>query len=302
MRILHIGNNICGIPNALVRAERESGHAGETISFVPDYQGHKSDMDYDEPSRIRRFIHLLLLLKQYDVFVFTGDSIFWGTDILFWKMLGRKVAIHYHGMEIRGRGIRFFHRFADALFVSTPDLLEFAPRAVWLPNPIFIEDYPKSEAKRMVIAHSTTNRSYSGTKYVIKAFEGVKNRFPSAELDIIEGIPYKETIEHYRKATIMIDKISTIVGWYGMVALECMAMEVPVVCYIRDDLKEYIENTGFSPVWYTDKYSIGQDLIMALSSGGTLNVQVQNGYEYVKTVHNPKRCVNIILNSLGVKQ
>jgi glycosyltransferase involved in cell wall biosynthesis len=58
------------------------------------------------------------------------------------KWLTRKpVILQYHGTDIRGRKDekRRYHRFADRIIVSTPDLLEEIPEATYLPNPVDTE-------------------------------------------------------------------------------------------------------------------------------------------------------------------
>jgi glycosyltransferase involved in cell wall biosynthesis len=298
MKFLHIGNNICGIPNTFKRAEIKAGHDAKTLSFVPDHQGHLSDYNYNEPSRFRRFTILLSLASSYEIFIFTGDSLIWGLDILLWKLLGKKVAIHYHGSEVRGKGPRFFHRFADALFVSTPDLLKDVPGAVWIPNPIFTEDYKQHYSSGVIIAHAPTDRELKGTQYLIDAFEEIHKQFPTTTLDLIEGVPYKEALERYRKSTLLVD--SLVMGIYGMVALECMAMRVPVMGYIGDCTKDKIITSGFLPIWYTTKETLKQDIITVLSTPKSImQQQVEEGHEYVRLVHNPQRCVELIVKALG---
>ncbi len=45
-------------------------------------------------------------------------------------------------------------------------------------------------------------------------------------------------------ATVDIIADQLIIGWYAMFALEGMAMEKPVLCYLRDDLEKLYEATG----------------------------------------------------------
>jgi hypothetical protein len=297
MNILHIGDNICGIPNAFKRAEIISGHDAKVVSFVPDSQGHISDYNFNEPSRFRRLLILLSIARSYETFIFTGDSLIWGLDILLWKLLGKKVAIHYHGSEARNKGLRFFQRFADAWFVATPDLLEYIPNAIWLPNPIFVEDYKQHYTIGTIIAHSPTNRELKGTRYLIEAVGNIIQQTRLVKLHLIEGVSHEQALESMRKATVVVDQL--IIGWYGTVTLECMAMHVPVMCYIRDDLKKFIIDSGFAPIWYTSKETIRQDLTDVLfASMDSISDQTEEGYEYVKTVHNPKQCVELMMKAL----
>jgi glycosyltransferase involved in cell wall biosynthesis len=298
MNILHVGNNICGIPNTFKRAENLAGHNAKVISFVPDPQGHISDYDFNEPSRFRRLLILLSLASSYETFIFTSDSLIWGFDILLWKLLGKKVAIQYHGSEVRGTGNRFFHKFSDALFVSTPDLCDDVTGAIWLPNPIFVEDYKQHYSIGAIISHAPTNREIKGTENIIQAYNNAKKKFPIITLDLVEGVSQKEALEQYRKSTIVIDQLK--IGWYGMVALECMAMKVPVMCYIRNDLEAVIACTGFTPIWYTSMEHISNDLITVLSMQySIIDVHGEEGYEYVKKVHDPKTIVDKMLKELG---
>ena len=88
---------------------------------------------------------------QGSVFEFYGDAVLWASraDIVhihsrdrlapMVKRLKKPVVMHYHGSDIRGKWQERRKRWekADALMVSTPDLLEGAPEnAVYLPNPV----------------------------------------------------------------------------------------------------------------------------------------------------------------------
>jgi glycosyltransferase involved in cell wall biosynthesis len=302
MNYLHIGENICGIPQSLAKAQqRVYGYQlAHTLSFVPDPQGHRADFQYivtedTHPivvSRVLRRADLIWMYGciNYNVFQFAGNSIANGIDILVWKLLGKKVTIHYHGSEIRNKQPLFFHRFADALFVSTPDLLEFAPTATWLPNPIFIEDYREHHTIGTIIAHAPTNREIKGTQYIIDAFKGVQKSIPTAILDLVEGVSYGEALERYRRSSIVVDQLK--IGWYGMVALECMAMGVPVMCYIRDDLKKYLGDTP--PLYFTTPETLEEDIITVLKDTRLQSELSRRGKEYVSTNHNPTNIAAII--------
>ena len=50
-------------------------------------------------------------------------------------------------------------------------------------------------------------------------------------------MPNAEAIEQYRRADIVIDQL--LVGWYGVLSMEAMAMGKTVIVYIRDDLTDY---------------------------------------------------------------
>lgn len=236
MRFLHIGN-ICGIPNSIRDAQVKLGHTSKTLSFDPDPH-HISDFDYDIPyslgritSCAKRMFILFKIGRNYDVFHFAGNSLANGMDILLWKFMGKKVIIHYHGSEIRNKKQPYFHKFADVLFASTPDLLKFAPGSTWLPSPININDYKEAHPSEIItITHAPSDPKLKGTETIISTMNKIILKLPYIKFDYISGVPYETAIEHYRKATFVIDQIK--IGWYGMVSLECMAIGTPVLCYI----------------------------------------------------------------------
>jgi len=306
MNYLHIGDNVCGIPQSIVKAQQQAyGYQlAHTLSFNPDAQGHRADFQYNvtnqtHPSVVKRVLRRAGIIWMYgcinyDVFQFVGNSIANGLDIPLWKLMGKKVTIEYHGSEIRNKKVPFFHRYADAVFVSTPDLLEFVPGAIWLPNPIFVEKYKPHYTIETVVAHAPSDRELKGTQHILDVFDSVKKAVPTTTLDLVEGVSYQEALERYRKSTVMIDQLK--IGWYGMVALECMAMGVPVMCYIREDLKKYLGDE--MPLYPTTPETLEDDLLLLLNDTDLQNELSMRGKEYVSTIHNPQRIAKIIAGAI----
>jgi len=303
MKFLHIGN-ICGIPNSIRDAQIELGHTSKTLSFDP-YSDNRyiSDFEYNIPYSIGRissaFLRIYILLKMgwnYNVFHFAGNSLANGIDIILWKLMGKKVIIHYHGSEIRNRKQPFFHKFADALFVSTPDLLKFAPGSIWLPNPIHTQNYKQATPSNLlIITHAPSDPLLKGTTEITFTIKNIQMEIPDLKFDLISGIPYDDALDHYSKATIVIDQIK--IGWYGMVSLECMAIGVPVVCYISEDLLKYIPENH--PLWVTNEKTFKSDIIYLLNNVDIRNKQIQIGKKYVSSVHNPINIAKKIIQEIS---
>lgn len=89
---------------------------------------------YDRGSKYFYFITIIKSLKYKIIHINSVYKIAKIIKILFpWK----KVVIHFHGTEIRRRWheMKIFWEHADIILVSTPDLLEGAPKkAKYLPN------------------------------------------------------------------------------------------------------------------------------------------------------------------------
>ena len=55
----------------------------------------------------------------------------------------------------------------------------------------------------------------------------------SSDLDLVEGLRHDEAFERYRAADIVVDQLNA--GWYGLFAIEAMALGKPVVTFLHDE-------------------------------------------------------------------
>jgi len=53
------------------------------------------------------------------------------------------------------------------------------------------------------------------------------------ELELVEGLDHREAFERYRRADIVVDQLNA--GWYGVFAIEAMALGKPVVTFLHDE-------------------------------------------------------------------
>jgi len=60
------------------------------------------------------------------------------------------------------------------------------------------------------------------------------------EFQLVEGLTHLEARKQYESADILIDQL--LVGWYGGLAVELMALGKPVVSFIREEDLDYIPN------------------------------------------------------------
>jgi glycosyltransferase involved in cell wall biosynthesis len=50
---------------------------------------------------------------------------------------------------------------------------------------------------------------------------------------VVEGLTHDEAFELYREADIVVDQLNA--GWYGVFAIECLALGKPVVTFLHDE-------------------------------------------------------------------
>jgi glycosyltransferase involved in cell wall biosynthesis len=154
-----------------------------------------------------------------------------------------EVEPHYYSAEsdaYKRRNIVRFARYADRIYATGPDLLRVLPEgAEFLPvsrNPR--EWMPvtakKEPPERLTVLHAPSHRKVKGTRYVLEAVRRLQEQDRlDFEFILVEETPYEEAKRIYARADLLVDQL--LVGWYGGLAVEFMAMAKPVICYLRED-------------------------------------------------------------------
>ncbi|MCT7995237.1 hypothetical protein [Laspinema olomoucense] len=139
--------------------------------------------------------------------------------------------------------LAIFAQYADRIFATTPDLLNFLPPQSqilpkchidlreWLPI-----NQENSLSKVPLIIHAPSHRQVKGTRFIVDVISRLKSDGVSLEFLLVEGVSHAEARKLYEKSDILIDQL--LAGWYGGLAVELMALGKPVICYLREgDLK-----------------------------------------------------------------
>lgn len=135
------------------------------------------------------------------------------------------------------RGILRVDRHADLIYALNPDLLHVLPdRARFLPyasvDPRDWQPVPVVN-ERPVILHAPTHRGIKGTEFVVSAVDQLRRAGHELEFILVEGLSHVEARRLYSRADLLVDQL--LLGWYGALAVELMALGKPVVCYLRED-------------------------------------------------------------------
>jgi len=181
------------------------------------------------------------LLPQADVFHFYFGLTLVPRSLQFpiLRALRKKSVMHFLGSDIRGKSQAelAFGKKAGAQVVGSYDATRWVQEAEVIPLGIdvrAIEPSPPSDRTRPVILHAPTSRRRKGTEHVVAACNGL-----DAELVLVEGLHHAEAFERYRQADIVVDQLNS--GWYGMLAIECMALGKPVVGHLHEEAARQTE-------------------------------------------------------------
>jgi hypothetical protein len=246
LRVVHCPVNTAGVPWTNVQALRRRGVDAKLVVFNRYKLHPEADLSLDRRGGLLRrqatqWRALARLLPQTDVFHFYFGLTLVPRSLQFplLRALRKKSVMHYLGSDIRGKKPEelAFGRKASAEVVGSYDAICWVPHAEVVPPGIdvaSIEPAPPSDRARPVILHAPSSRRRKGTEHVLAAVEGLE-----ADLLLVEGLDHREAFERYRQADIVVDQLNA--GWYGLFAIECMALGKPVVTFLHDEAKERTE-------------------------------------------------------------
>ena len=235
-----------------------------------------SEGDHTLTRTLKRWSLVARAIRDFDVVHFNfGQSILRNRyDLPLIKAAGKIVAVTYQGSDARqadrsralfevspyhdadiyARGhrrdrrkrkrIAQFDRWADHIFTVNPDLCHVLPaRARFLPySSVFPEEWtppePKPDRSVPLVLHAPSNRDLKGTAFVLDAVDRLRRDGVAFDFRLVEGMPHDEARALYAEADLLVDQV--LLGWYGALSVELMAMAKPVICYVREDDLKYL--------------------------------------------------------------
>lgn len=191
---------------------RHVGNGAEFFDYPTDAEWHRLDVLWDEADAV--------LVMELPAYV---------------ERLPRKPTIVYHtGTRYRrdpARRHREARRIGAMEVAGGLDLCRLG-KLPWLPVVADLATIANAERSRrppgkpLRIAHAPTNRALKSTDVILD----VLARLP-VEVDLIEGVSWRECLRRKAACDIYVDELTL---GYGMNALECWAMGMPVVSGIAD--------------------------------------------------------------------
>lgn len=119
------------------------------------------------------------------------------------------------------------------------------------------------------VFHAPNHRNIKGTAHIVNAVEALKAEGLDMELVLAEKRPNHEIRALIKESDVIVDQL--IIGWYAMFAIEAMALEKPVICYLRDDLKNLYRTAGL--------YDVDESIPLINANPQTIKDTLQSLYE-----------------------
>ena len=303
--------NTAGVPWTNAEALRRRGVDARLVVFERYKLHPEADWSLELPSntaslgfarrQTKQWIALARLLPQTDVFHFHFGLTLVPQSFQFpiLRAARKKSVMHYLGSDIRGKTPEQLAsgKKADAEIVGSYDAIRWVPEAEVIPPGIdlaAIEPAPPSARERPLIVHAPSSRRRKGSEHVIAAVEGL-----DADLELVEGLHHDEAFERYRAADIVVDQLNA--GWYGLFAIEAMALGKPVVAFLHDEAVRRT-NEAFGtrvPIVSATAETLQEALRPLIADAGRRRELGAASRAYVERVHDLERVTDRLLDLYG---
>lgn len=216
----------------LITTAEKYGFGYETDIHLPDIH----DDDFGEIEQ---------LLKNADIIhfhVLNDENSHLGPLVIRDFIKGKKILHHHHGhpdylINIDAYNEKY-RRLGRRVIVSTPDLLQIAENATWVPNLVPIHDVryqPRYEdslpAAPLLICQAPTRKYHKHTDVFARVLAELQKKYPAIDKVIFERLPHNECLRRKRGCHLVFDHMR---GWFGISSLESLCHGKPVIAGLDD--------------------------------------------------------------------
>ena len=307
VRVLHSPVNVAGGPGAISAGLRALGVESTLLVFNerPFQRGFDVNLELRDTSRLgsvpfnlpKQLRALRWAVRNFDVFHFHAGLTLAPQRLTLPLLQRRRKGIVFQswGSDLRLRDASevAYLRSAGAVIVGSYLTRRLAPRGPWpeydvVPPAIVLDDWhpsPTEPGETLRVAHAPSKRAVKGTQAVLDAVESLQRRGAPIELDLIEGVPNVEARRRYAAADVVVDQLR--VGWYGMFAIESMALAKPVVVHLDEQGAAETEDAfGLElPLVRADEQRVEDVLAALVEMRADLPELGRRSREYVERVH-----------------
>ncbi|MGQ0798267.1 MAG: glycosyltransferase family 4 protein [Methanobacteriota archaeon] len=274
LRVLHAPAEIAGQMSTLVQALREIGQETEGLTYPRDqyrFGGVQEVFPGGEPPLPQKMLRQVQVIRKavnrFDLFHFhSGFTLLpKNLDPIALKALGKPMVMHFWGSDARlykiavahnpwvreclserndaakERRLRWLAKWIPVALVADAELREYVAdrfeRTETIPQALDLRMYsprpPNPDERRPLVVHLPSNPVLKGSAHVLEATNRLRRRL-EFEFVLITGKLHSEALAVLERADIVVDQL--LLGAYGVLAVEGMALAKPVVCHLRDDL------------------------------------------------------------------
>jgi hypothetical protein len=152
--------------------------------------------------------------------------------------------------------------------------------------------------------HAPSNPAVKGSAEILEVmnelskvsddFEFIYSKDLNRETGSSYTVSRYELFQLYLEADIVIDQI--IIGWYGLQSIEALSSNCKVICFIEDNLKQYLIDD--CPIVDSTIFTLKSTLISLIGEIKAGNVDFKSQKEWVVKNHTIEEKNDILLNTI----
>ncbi len=237
-------------------------------------------------------------LYDFDVFHFESGMDFLKNEFFVQeiKKRGKKIICHYHGEDLRSRGVMpYIDSLSDLNLTNELDLMNKHPNIKYIFLPYKMSTFQDKGFLNKVlrVGHAPTNRYYKGSKYIIPICEKLHS-VGEIYFDLIENVSHETALERKSKCDIFIDQVGNKGGWgYGMNSVEALSMGICTLTEMNDEYNSFIPD---HPFIHITKDTIYQTIQSLITNPKKLLKYKNQAKKWVDKTHNIKKVADELYN------
>jgi len=226
-------------------------------------------------------------LDRFDVYHFESGMDFLKNEsfVKDLKKKNKKIICHYHGEDLRSRGVMpFIDKVSSLNLTNELDLLDKHPNLQYLFLPFETSRFDKKTSlnKKLRVGHAPTNRFYKGSNHIIRVCEKLKTE-GEIEFDLIENVPNKDALKRKKNLDIFIDQVGDKGGWgYGMNSIESLSMGICTLTEMNQSYEDFISDHPFINI---NEKSLERILKSLIKDHSSILLKGSQGKNWVSKYH-----------------
>lgn len=144
----------------------------------------------------------------------------------------------YTDDEGREKWLDYLRQFADAFVVVDHEMQQYCPEARIIPRSLRLNEWtyaPLENTDEPRLIHFPTDVAFKGTRLFRKAVDTLRGEGLKFRYEELKGMPNAQIRQRIVDSDIILDQLH--LGWYGVGAMEGMAIGRPVVVYVNEELE-----------------------------------------------------------------
>lgn len=234
-------------------------------------------------------------LEDYNVYHFECGTDFY-RDAHFAKKMkaqGKKIICHYHGQDMRSRGvIPEMDKISDLNLTNELDLTFRHPNLKYIFLPFDVKAFkPKTSiSKKITICHATTDRLIKGSNEIIRVCAELEKSH-NIKFVLIENQPHSVVLQLKSHSDIYIDQITDIAWGYGMNSLESLSMGLACLTYLNPTYEKFIPDHPFINV---NAENLKEKLIELIENPEMIKQKGREGRKWVEKYHDYRNVIKTL--------